>query len=114
MPVDKDLKMALAYAADEASLDQQSAIDTDHLLRGLLRFPNEACTVLNAIQLDLAMAREASKRRQAGLPRDTLPLSTPIRKDTLPALSMVARPFLTVGLLALAQILVLLLLGWLK
>ena len=66
--LDKESKMALTYAAEEAELDRQPRIDTDHLLRGLLRFPNQACTALEAVQLDLATVRMASIRHRVEFP----------------------------------------------
>jgi len=68
MPLDKNLKLALGYAAEEADLDQQSMIDKDHLLRGLLRFPNETSKAFESISMDLETAREASKRYRALFP----------------------------------------------
>ena len=65
--------MVLAYAADEANLDQEYWIDTDHLLRGILRFPNEATAALQSISLDLDKAREASKLNRAEFPSKSPP-----------------------------------------
>lgn len=42
IPLDDDAKKAVAYAAEEADQDRQYWIESDHLLRGLLRFPNNA------------------------------------------------------------------------
>lgn len=62
-------KMALAYAAEEAKLDDSFDIDTDHLLRGILRFPNEATGALQSISLDLATAQVISRRNRAEFPQ---------------------------------------------
>jgi ATP-dependent Clp protease ATP-binding subunit ClpA len=62
-------KMVLAYAAEEANLDEEHWIDTDHLLRGILRFSNEATAALQAISLDLAKARFASRRYRVEHPQ---------------------------------------------
>ena len=113
-PLDKNSKMALAYAAQEADLDGHSSIDTDHLLRALLRFPNEACTALEAAQLDLATVRVASKRHRVDCPSEPLHSSIAGRWGSGEVPGMVARPFLTVALLALAEIILLLLARLLK
>jgi ATP-dependent Clp protease ATP-binding subunit ClpC len=68
MPLSDNSKMVLAYAADEANLDHEYWIETDHLLRGILRFPNEATAALQSISLDLNKAREASRRHRKEFP----------------------------------------------
>jgi len=74
IPLDNNAKMALAYAAQESDLDQQYWIDTDHLLRGLLRFPNEASEALKSISLDLPTARVGSLRHREEHPPGRTPL----------------------------------------
>ena len=66
--LDREAKMVLAYAAQEAAVDDSYFIDADHLLRGLLRFPNAASESLKTIALDLSAAREASKTHRATHP----------------------------------------------
>jgi ATP-dependent Clp protease ATP-binding subunit ClpC len=61
IPLDRNAKMVLAYAIKEAELDESFYVLVDHLLFGLLRFPNEAADALQSISLDLAKARAASK-----------------------------------------------------
>lgn len=68
IPLNNTSKTALAYAAQEAGLDDTYSIDTDHLLRGLLRFPNEASGALSSISLDLATAQTLSRRNRAEFP----------------------------------------------
>jgi ATP-dependent Clp protease ATP-binding subunit ClpC len=68
IPLNDNSKKVLAYAAEEAYFDDEYWIDTDHLLRGLLRFPNEASDVLQSISLDLAKVREASKLHRKKFP----------------------------------------------
>jgi ATP-dependent Clp protease ATP-binding subunit ClpC len=68
IPLDDNSKMILAYTAQEAKLDREYWIDTDHLLRGILRFSNEATDALQSISLDLAKARDASKLIRAKSP----------------------------------------------
>ncbi len=67
-PLDREAKMALAYAAQEADADQQYWLDTDHLLRGLLRFQNKTSSALQSIQLELKSARTASARHRIEVP----------------------------------------------
>jgi ATP-dependent Clp protease ATP-binding subunit ClpC len=73
IPLDRNSKMTLAYAANEADWDWQEKIDTDHLLRGLLRFSNEASEALNAISVDLRIVRTASKHNRAEFPPERTP-----------------------------------------
>jgi hypothetical protein len=68
IPLDNNSEMALAYAAQEAGMDDSYYIDTDHLLRGILRFPNEATGALNSISLDIATAQAFSRRNRAEFP----------------------------------------------
>lgn len=65
MPLTRDSKIALAYAVQEADSDGSSVIETDHLLRGLLRFPNEASEALNAVVIELEKVRAAAKRERS-------------------------------------------------
>jgi hypothetical protein len=74
IPLDQDSKKVLAYATKEAGRDWQYWIDTDHLLRGILRFPNQASKALESISLDLTSARAASKRHRAEFPPERTPL----------------------------------------
>ena len=68
IPLDRNAKMVLAYAFNEAEVDNSYYIYTDHILRGVLRFPNEAADALLLISLDLAKARTASKLIRAKYP----------------------------------------------
>jgi ATP-dependent Clp protease ATP-binding subunit ClpC len=68
IPLDRHAKMVLAFAINEAELDNSFYIYTDHLLRGILRFPNEASDALQSISLDLAKARDASMLIRAKYP----------------------------------------------
>jgi hypothetical protein len=73
IPLNDNSKKVLAYAFEEAEMDQEYWIDTDHLLRGLLRFPNEATTALESISRDLNKSREASKRIRTEFPSKSPP-----------------------------------------
>ena len=66
--LDREAKIALAHTAQEAAVDDSYFIDADHLLRGLLCFPNVASEALKTIPLDLSAAREASKTHRAKHP----------------------------------------------
>jgi hypothetical protein len=59
--LDVDAKRALAFAVLEADRDREYGIDTDHLLRGLLRFPNKADFALLKIEISLKSARVGSR-----------------------------------------------------
>jgi hypothetical protein len=70
IPLDQNAKVALAYAAKEADFDEEYWIDTDHLLRGILSFPNEASAALQSIFINLDQARIASKSHRAECPAE--------------------------------------------
>lgn len=106
--LDQDAKVALAYAAEEADLDCQFWIDTDHLLRGLLRFPNEASSSLESIPLDLATARAASKHRRIEFPPQRTPLFPKLIWFLWPARMRVRRLMPALVKLALFAVVVLL------
>jgi hypothetical protein len=56
-----EAKRALAFAVLEADRDRNYWIDSDHLLRGILRFPNKAHFALLKIEVNLHSARIASR-----------------------------------------------------
>jgi hypothetical protein len=58
---DAEAKRALAFAVLEADRDREYWIDSDHLLRGLLRFPNKADFALLKIEISLKSARVGSR-----------------------------------------------------
>jgi ATP-dependent Clp protease ATP-binding subunit ClpC len=67
-----DAKKTLAYAVMEADRDREYWIDSDHLLRGLLRFPNKAHFALLKTEVNLKAARIASRRdRKEFHPKET-------------------------------------------
>jgi len=68
IPLDSDVKKTLAYAAQEADADHEFWLDTDHLLRGLLRFPNAATDVLAKLGIELEAMRAASIRNRQEFP----------------------------------------------
>ena len=68
---DADVKKALAFAVSEADRDREYWIDSDHLLRGLLCFPNNADFALLKTELSLNSARAASRHdREEFLPEE--------------------------------------------
>jgi len=72
LELDLDAKRALAFAVLEADRDREYWIDTDHLLRGLLRFPNKAHFAVLKTELHLHEIRVASRRdREEFLPEET-------------------------------------------
>jgi ATP-dependent Clp protease ATP-binding subunit ClpA len=61
-------KTALVHAEKEANRDWCQHIDTDHLLRGLLRFSNEASDALRSKGVNLADMRAAAKNHRIQFP----------------------------------------------
>jgi hypothetical protein len=69
---DLEAKRALVFAVMEADRDREYWIDSDHLLRGLLRFPNKAHFAVLKTEVNLNSARIASRRDRAEfLPEET-------------------------------------------
>jgi len=73
IPLDGDAKKTLAYAAKEADFEREFWIDSDHLLRGLLRFPNAAADALSKIDVGLESARAKSIRNREEVPPAPVP-----------------------------------------
>jgi hypothetical protein len=61
LELDIEAKRALDFALMEADRDWEYWIDSDHLLRGILRFPNRAHFAILKLEIDLHSARAASK-----------------------------------------------------
>jgi hypothetical protein len=61
MELDSEARRALACSVSEADRDRNYWIDSDHLLRGILRFPNTAHFALLKIEISLKSARIASR-----------------------------------------------------
>jgi ATP-dependent Clp protease ATP-binding subunit ClpA len=68
LPLDDDAKKTLWYTAQEADLDREFWVDTDHLLRGLLRFPNDATAALSKAAIELESLQAASIQNRKVLP----------------------------------------------
>jgi hypothetical protein len=73
LELDLDAKRALAFAVLEADRDREYWIDTDHLLRGLLRFPNKAHFAVLKTELNLHAVRVASRRDREEFPPHETP-----------------------------------------
>lgn len=61
LELDIEARRALGFAVMEADRDREYWIDSDHLLRGILRFPNVAHFAILKIEVNLHSARVASK-----------------------------------------------------
>jgi hypothetical protein len=69
--LDPEARRAFGYAILEADRDRNYWIDSDHLLRGLLRFPNRAHFAVLKTELNLGKARRASRLdREKFLPQE--------------------------------------------
>jgi ATP-dependent Clp protease ATP-binding subunit ClpA len=68
IPLHPETKLALVHAEKEANRDWSQHIDTDHLLRGLLRFKNEASEALKSKGVNLADVRAAAKSHRIQFP----------------------------------------------
>lgn len=70
---DFETRRALAFAVLEADRDREYWIDSDHVLRGLLRFPNKADFALLKTELSLSGARAASRKDREEFPPEQNP-----------------------------------------
>jgi hypothetical protein len=68
VPFNNDSKIALGHAEKEANRDWSQHIDTDHVLRGLMRFSNEASEALKSSGIHLDGLRAAAKQHRIELP----------------------------------------------
>jgi ATP-dependent Clp protease ATP-binding subunit ClpA len=68
LPLHSETKMVLVHAEKEANREWCEHIDTDHLLRGMLRFSNEASGTLKSAGVHLADVRAAAKRHRIEFP----------------------------------------------
>jgi ATP-dependent Clp protease ATP-binding subunit ClpC len=106
LPLDNKSKMVLAYAAKEADRDWQYWIDTDHLLRGILCFPNDAASALETISLDLATVRAASKKHRTELPPGPTPYLCAIWYFLRSKLRVIAKWLIVLVLLTILALIV--------
>jgi hypothetical protein len=70
---DIEAKRALGFAIVEADRDREYWIDSDHLLRGILRFPNRAHFAVLKVEVYLHSARVASKADRQIFPQRETP-----------------------------------------
>jgi ATP-dependent Clp protease ATP-binding subunit ClpA len=68
IPFSADAQVALAHAEKEANRDWSQHIDTDHLLRGLMRFKNDASDSLKSAGIHLPDVRAAAKQHRIQIP----------------------------------------------
>jgi hypothetical protein len=61
LELDAEAKRALGFTVLEADRDREYWIDSDHILRGLMRFPNKADFAILKTELSLKTARVASR-----------------------------------------------------
>jgi ATP-dependent Clp protease ATP-binding subunit ClpC len=73
IPLNDAAKNTLAYAVEEVNRDWQYWLDCHHLLRGLLRFPNESCSALQQVGIDLKSVRAAAKLQRRRHPSNPAP-----------------------------------------
>jgi len=73
IPLTQDGKKVLAYAVVEADRGWDYWINCDHLLRGLLRFPNVASHALEQVGINLGSVRSTSKSRSREHPPNPPP-----------------------------------------
>jgi ATP-dependent Clp protease ATP-binding subunit ClpC len=79
IPLTDESKKTLAYAVFEADHDREFWLDTDHLLRGLLRFDNAASPALTKAGIELTATRDSSLTDR----RTTRPQHPPFWKKLL-------------------------------
>ena len=75
LELNTEARRALGFAVMEADRDGEYWIDSDHLLRGILRFPNRAHFAILKLEIDLQSARIASKADRQIFPPSQTPSS---------------------------------------
>jgi ATP-dependent Clp protease ATP-binding subunit ClpA len=73
IPLNDGGKITLAYAVEEVNRDKQYWIDCNHLLRGLLRFPNGAREALEQSGINLGSVRSAAELHRRKHPANPAP-----------------------------------------
>jgi hypothetical protein len=94
---DAESKRAFAFAVLEADRDREYWIDTDHLLRGLLRFPNKAHFAVLKTELDLDAARAASQLDREGFPPQPLSNGKVVKYLVRKYVTLLAPPILSLA-----------------
>lgn len=73
IPLDKDSKKVIERASSEAHKDGEYWIDSDHLLRALLTFPNPAHDALLRFELNPDSLRRSSRQYRCEFPAPRAP-----------------------------------------
>ena len=81
IPLDGDAKKTVAYAAQEANTDGQFWLNTDHLPRGQLRFPNAATEALSELGVELESVRAASLQNRKQFPPRRVPAGMKLKAN---------------------------------
>jgi len=68
IPLERDAKMVLAYAAQESDRYGDQEIDVDHLLLGIFCFPNNSFTVLSEMGLEQEALQSRFREHRLLLP----------------------------------------------
>ena len=72
LELDSEARRAFSFALMEADRDREYWIDSDHLLRGLMRFPNRAHFAILKTEINLDQVRRGSRKdREEFLPEET-------------------------------------------
>ncbi|HEY5055063.1 MAG TPA: Clp protease N-terminal domain-containing protein [Acidobacteriaceae bacterium] len=78
IPLARESKIVLAYAAKEVDLDKQFSLEPHHLLRGIVRGGDSAATLLSNLGWDIETLRSLSKQH-----RKLFPLKRPSLRRVL-------------------------------
>ena len=73
LELDHEVRRAMGFAIIEADRDREYWIDSDHLLRGILRFPNRAHFAILKTEVDISAARTASRSDRRTFPPPQTP-----------------------------------------
>lgn len=106
LPLDPDGRAVIRFAESEADSDWSYWIDTHHLLRALLCFPNETSAALGEVGLDLNKVRRAPRQFRSEPAWTPVPLKARLKLFAARNSNFLWGPIL---LLALALLLVLVL-----
>ena len=68
LPLSNESKCALAYAAEEATLDGRQSLEVYHLVRGVLRTDGLTAKALSDAGYNLEVLREGSRKANQNLP----------------------------------------------
>jgi hypothetical protein len=80
IPLSKDSKIALAYAAEEINRDKRFSQEPHHLLRGIVRCADSTAVAVGGLGWDIDMLRSLSKESQKLFPPKRPPLRRVLRR----------------------------------